>query len=132
MHHPLPFANLSLVWHKQQRGPVAVFNALYCNAANDNDAAANSGKIGAENHQAPSLDSTVVQAAIRLFAEYGLGSADHALGRAGDCFWAGDSLGHKWWMAVLYQLDHRLVSGEAFAPAAAYDGAVLRDVASFF
>ncbi|WP_438726847.1 hypothetical protein ACR9YC_09530 [Parasphingorhabdus sp. DH2-15] len=56
------------------------------------------------------LDNAIILAAIRLFAEHGLNSAEHALNNAERCFWADDSLGHKWWMAISHQLDHKLVN----------------------
>ena len=56
------------------------------------------------------LDNMIVTAALRLFGQYGLASADHALEKAERCFWANDPLGHKWWMSVLRQLDNNLVA----------------------
>lgn len=56
------------------------------------------------------LDNAIVTAALRLFGQYGLASANRAAQNAERCFWANDPLGHKWWMTVLRQLDNNLVA----------------------
>jgi hypothetical protein len=79
---------------------------FHYDAANDNQPDAQSQTGYAHNV----LDNAIILAAIRFFAEHGLNSAEHALHNAERCFWADDSLGHKWWMAISHQLDCKLVA----------------------
>jgi len=75
---------------------------LPVNAINDNDTTENPINI----------HSDIVKAALRLFAQNGLGSSDQARRNAERCFWANDSQGQKWWMAVLHQLDRQLLESQ--------------------
>lgn len=60
---------------------------------------------GCNDNGTMGLDNAMLLAAIKLFGEYGHSCAEQARTLAADSFWAGDSNGHKWWMAVLDILD---------------------------
>ena len=77
---------------------------------NDNGAELAVTATANDNAAANPLDNAIVTAALRLFAQHGLASAQRAVENAESCFWANDPLGHKWWMAVLRQLDNNLVA----------------------
>lgn len=82
----------------------------YCFALNPADLLYDNDNNNEKAQTANALDSAIVKAALRLFAQHGLASADRAAAHAERCFWANDPLGHKWWMAVLRQLDNNLVA----------------------
>ncbi|HUQ12813.1 MAG TPA: hypothetical protein VM055_00875 [Novosphingobium sp.] len=50
----------------------------------------------------------LLRAALRLFAEHGLGAARHAQARAEAAFFAGEREGYRWWLAVTRTLDRKL------------------------
>lgn len=85
-------------------------------SANDNDIGLDDSTNSPPANNAPAnqwryngIDNVIAQSALRLFALHGLASGDYAAGQAEKCFWANDSLGHKWWMAVSRQLDNQIV-----------------------
>ena len=53
-------------------------------------------------------DDAILSAALRHFAEYGLGAAKVALHEADAARVAGDTEGHAWWMGICQSLDRRL------------------------
>lgn len=69
-------------------------------AANDNG-----GGIGGER---------LLKAALRHFAEHGLGAAERARENAEAAFFAGDREQYRWWMAICTALDRRMSAAVAF------------------
>lgn len=65
-------------------------------AANDNDGAAN--------------DDRLLHAALRHFAEHGLGAAQEARQQAEKAFFAGDRQSYDWWLGVCRTLDKRMAN----------------------
>ncbi|MCA1661016.1 MAG: hypothetical protein LC648_02145 [Novosphingobium sp.] len=63
-------------------------------AANDN---------GSDPH-----DDALLGAALRLFAEHGLGAAHRAQAQAEEAFFAGERERYRWWLAVTRALDRQL------------------------
>lgn len=53
-------------------------------------------------------DDGVLKAALRHFAQHGLGAAERAHRQAQDAFFAGDSEKYRWWMAICRTLDRRM------------------------
>ena len=84
------------------RSPVA--RVLRCpelsRAANDN--APRDGK------EAPS--DMMLRAALRHFAQHGLGAARAARGKAESAFFAGDREAYDWWLGITRTLDRRLAA----------------------
>lgn len=82
--------------------------APYARAANDN-------VIGI-------CEDRMLKAALRHFAEHGLGAAEKARELAQDAFFAGERDEYRWWLAICRTLDRRLadaVSAHMGKPAAA-------------
>lgn len=52
----------------------------------------------------------MLKAALRHFAEHGLGAAREARRHAERAFFAGDSQSYAWWLAVCRTLDRRLAA----------------------
>jgi len=50
----------------------------------------------------------LLRAALRLFAEHGLGAARHAQARAEAAFFASERERYRWWLAVTRTLDRKL------------------------
>ncbi|KPP94964.1 hypothetical protein [Erythrobacter sp. HL-111] len=89
-------------------------------AANDNSAAEGRadarprGSAAPARRRAPS--EAVLRAALRHFAEHGLGAARAARARAEAAFFAGDRPAYDWWLEITRTLDRRLaleVAGES-------------------
>ena len=53
-------------------------------------------------------DDALLGAALRHFAEHGMGAAGHARRRAEAAFFAGDRNAYRWWLGVCRTLDRRL------------------------
>ncbi len=73
-------------------------------AANDNPG---------DNHGgggAPGSQDLMLKAALRHFAEHGLGAAREARKQAERAFFTGDSQGYGWWLGVCRALDRRLAA----------------------
>lgn len=88
VHFAAPLSRLGV--HLEGRtGPVATPVA-----ANDND----NGLV----------EETMLDAALRHFAEYGLAAAQHARCQAEDAFFAGDRISYQWWLGICRALDRRL------------------------
>lgn len=63
----------------------------------------------AANDDNPDGDGeALLRAALRLFAEHGLGAARHAQSRAEAAFFAGERESYRWWLAVTRTLDRKL------------------------
>ncbi|MBU1757461.1 MAG: hypothetical protein KJ703_10875 [Alphaproteobacteria bacterium] len=73
-------------------------------AANDNpcDDADLTGALGSQD--------LILKAALRHFAEHGLGAAREARRHAERAFFTGDSQGYDWWLGVCRALDRRLAA----------------------
>ncbi|MBX7496474.1 hypothetical protein K3172_11470 [Qipengyuania sp. 6B39] len=79
----------------------ALARKAHANAANDNGDAAECAA------QAGSFD-TMMRAALKHFAEHGMGAAQEARRQAEQAHFAGDSTGYDWWLGVCRALDRRL------------------------
>lgn len=55
----------------------------------------------------------LLKAALRHFADHGLGAADHAQALAKRAFFAGDRDGYRWWLAICRTLDRRMADAIA-------------------
>jgi hypothetical protein len=55
----------------------------------------------------------IMRAALRLFAEHGLGAARMASGNAHDAFFAGDRAQYRRWLAICRLLDRRMAEAVA-------------------
>ncbi|MEE4155425.1 MAG: hypothetical protein V2I27_14805 [Erythrobacter sp.] len=62
-------------------------------------------------------DELLLRAALRHFAEHGLGAARAARAQAEAAFFAGDRQGYDWWLGITRTLDRRLAA-EAERPVA--------------
>ena len=84
------------------RSPVAgiVSPVARSKAANDN------GRYKAA--QVP--NDQMLQAALRHFAEHGLGAARAARAKAEEAFFAGDRAAYDWWLGITRALDRRLAA----------------------
>jgi hypothetical protein len=73
-------------------------------AANDNpcDETDLTGALGGQDF--------MLKAALRHFAEHGLGAAREARKQAERAFFAGDGQGYRWWLGVCRALDRRLAA----------------------
>ena len=60
-----------------------------------------------DNAADPSGDA-LLRAALRLFAEHGLGAGHRAQGQAEAAFFDGDRERYRWWLAVTRTLDRKL------------------------
>ncbi|MGB3472386.1 MAG: hypothetical protein WBA51_16350 [Erythrobacter sp.] len=56
----------------------------------------------------PAADERVMQAALRHFAQHGLGAARAAREQAETAFFAGDRAAYDWWLSITRTLDRRL------------------------
>lgn len=57
----------------------------------------------------------LLRAALRLFADHGLGAACHAQAAAEAAFFSGDRERYRWWLAVTRTLDRKLAIETAAA-----------------
>lgn len=80
-----------------------LYRVLLCR---EHNAAANDNAVTA-------IDDRVMRAALRHFAEYGLGAARVARGRAEEAFFAGDRAQYDWWLSLCRALDRRLAAQAA-------------------
>lgn len=61
-----------------------------------------------DNGAADGADDLMLHAALRHFAEHGLGAARAARRQAERAFFAGDRAGYDWWLGICRTLDRRL------------------------
>lgn len=62
----------------------------------------------------------ILRAALRHFAQHGLGAAREARAQAEKAFFAGDRQAYDWWLGITRTLDRRLAAeAERLAPASA-------------
>jgi len=54
------------------------------------------------------VSDQVMRAALRHFAQYGLGAARIARSKAEDAFFAGDRAQYDWWLSICRALDRRM------------------------
>lgn len=52
----------------------------------------------------------MLHAALRQFAQHGIGAAAHARGQAERAFFAGDRDTYQWWLGICRTLDRRLAA----------------------
>jgi hypothetical protein len=81
--------------------------------------AANDNALGAPGDK-------LLKAALRHFAEHGLGAAEQARALAEAAFFAGDREQYRWWLAICRTLDRRMA--EAVAAHIGADAADSRDI----
>lgn len=53
-------------------------------------------------------NEAMLRGALRLFAQYGLGAAEHARTAAEQAFFAGDRDSYHWWLGLCRALDRRM------------------------
>ncbi|MBD3730200.1 MAG: hypothetical protein IE933_10885 [Sphingomonadales bacterium] len=68
------------------------------------------GKVANDNDGAGD-DDRLLHAALRHFAEHGLGAAHQARKQAQAAFFAGDRQAYDWWLSICRTLDRRLANG---------------------
>jgi hypothetical protein len=81
-------------------------------AANDN--------VTTTRNQPPS--DVILRAALRHFAEHGLGAARAARAKAQEAFFAGDRASYDWWLEITRTLDRRLALEAANTSKSAPNG----------
>ena len=64
--------------------------------------------VAANDDLADGEGEALLRAALRLFANHGLGAARHAQAAAEAAFFAADRERYRWWLAVTRTLDRRL------------------------
>lgn len=66
----------------------------------------------------------ILRAALRHFAQHGLGAAREARAKAEEAFFAGDRQGYQWWLGITRTLDRRLArQAEMLSPSFPVDRA---------
>lgn len=65
-----------------------------------------------DNHHGFTND-VLLRAALRHFAEHGLGAAEQARQSAERAFFAGDRADYDWWLAICRTLDRRMAAAVA-------------------
>ncbi|HEX7751361.1 MAG TPA: hypothetical protein VF440_03085 [Novosphingobium sp.] len=65
-----------------------------------------------DNHHGFTEDA-LLRAALRHFAEHGLGAAEQARRNAERAFFAGDRADYDWWLAICRTLDRRMAAAVA-------------------
>jgi hypothetical protein len=55
-------------------------------------------------------ERAVLHAALRQFAQHGIGAAAHARSQAEKAFFAGDRQTYRWWLSVCRTLDRRMAA----------------------
>ena len=103
---PIRFAPASAVGRSPTGSPIAaplVARLIEC-VANDNGPAT---RVGARTHQP---NDRMLQAALRHFAQHGLGAARVARARAEKAFFEGDRQTYDWWLGITRTLDRRLAA----------------------
>ncbi len=58
-------------------------------------------------------DEVLLSAALRHFAEHGLGAAEQARQRAEEAFFSGDRVNYSWWLEICRALDRRMAAAIA-------------------
>lgn len=69
-----------------------------------------------DNHAAElnaNADRELLHAALRQFAQHGIGAAAHARSQAERAFFAGDRETYRWWLGVCRTLDRRMAGALA-------------------
>lgn len=79
----------------------------------------------AANDNIPGVcNDTLLKAALRHFAEHGLGAAEHARALAERAFFTGDRDDYRWWLDICRTLDRRMAEAVATRTDAAIKEAV--------
>lgn len=73
-----------------------------------------------DNGVGPASDR-VLKAALRHFADHGLGAAERARENAENAFFAGEREAYRWWMGICRMLDSRMADAIAAHTGAAND-----------
>lgn len=82
--------------------------------ANDN------GDVSRNGFEGRRASDQILRAALRHFAQHGLGAAREARAQAEKAFFAGDRQAYDWWLGITRTLDRRLAAeAERLAPAPA-------------
>lgn len=72
--------------------------------------------IAANDNEAEVLEGGLLRAALRHFAEHGLGAAELAQQQAERAFFAGDTKEYRHWLDICRALDRRLANAVRFHP----------------
>jgi hypothetical protein len=73
----------------------------------------------ANDNRADPAGDALLRAALRLFAEHGLGAGQRAQTQAEEAFFAGNRASYRWWLAVTRTFDCKLaveLAGRTRAP----------------
>jgi len=68
------------------------------------------GRVANDNGPEQEGKQRILHAALRHFAEHGLGAARAARAKAEDAFFAGDRQAYDWWLEITRTLDRRLAA----------------------
>lgn len=82
--------------------------ATMARPANDNIALRPEAALNSASN--PAADRAILHAALRQFAQHGIGAADHARNQAERAFFAGDRETYRWWLGVCRTLDRRMAA----------------------
>ncbi|HTN14449.1 MAG TPA: hypothetical protein VL094_06555 [Sphingomonadaceae bacterium] len=85
--------------------------ATMARPANDNIALHN--ENSRDLAEAQGADRATLHAALRQFAQHGIGAAEHARNQAERAFFSGDRDTYRWWLGVCRTLDRRMAAGLA-------------------
>ncbi|MEM7781482.1 MAG: hypothetical protein AAF697_13930 [Pseudomonadota bacterium] len=111
---PIHFAAANAPGHAPACSPIA--KALVARAmervANDNELAQTDLLQGNAGRLTQSSDQ-VLRAALRHFAQHGLGAAREARAQAEQAFFDGDRQAYDWWLGITRTLDRRLAAEAA-------------------
>lgn len=66
------------------------------------------GRVANDNGEPTVSTNKVLHAALRHFAEHGLGAAREARAKAEEAFFAGDRQAYDWWLEITRTLDRRM------------------------
>ncbi|AOL23206.1 hypothetical protein Ga0102493_112189 [Erythrobacter litoralis] len=104
------FAAASGTAHAPAAAPIArgLARRARARAANDNLMGTNGHARGSARNRAPSEE--ILRAALKHFAEHGLGAARTARVRAEAAFFAGDRQAYDHWLEITRTLDRRLAA----------------------
>ena len=110
---PLHFAAANAPGHAPACSPIvkAMVTRAVERVANDNGPGQNSKTLS---------NDQMLRAALRHFAEHGLGAAREARAQAEAAFFSGDRQAYHWWLGITRTLDRRLArEAEQLNPEAA-------------
>lgn len=111
---PIHFAAANVPGRSPACSPIAKALAARAIERVANDNAPQDGDMCA----APNANDHLLRAALRHFAQHGIGAAREARAQAEQAFFAGDRQAYDWWLGITRTLDRRLAAeAERLAPA---------------